>query len=165
MRKQHFCKRCGAKISRSTLTEQCRSCASMRPQKKATEETKKKISLSKRKNPIRYWLGKKRPSMTGEKNPLWKGGISTYQRKLWLNQQRRILKKGCVGSFSQGEWDTLKAQYNWTCPSCHKPEPEISLTVDHIIPITKGGSNNIENIQPLCRKCNSIKGNRIIIKY
>ena len=39
---------------------------------------KHKIALrnAKLKNPVKYWLGKKRPSMVGKNNPLWKGGRS-----------------------------------------------------------------------------------------
>jgi 5-methylcytosine-specific restriction endonuclease McrA len=77
-----------------------------------------------------------------------------YRRK------RRLVQNG--GCHSRGEWEILKAQVNWTCISCKRREPEIKLTKDHIIPILKGGSNNIENIQPLCRSCNTRKGIKII---
>ena len=71
-------------------------------------------------------------------------------------------KAGAKGSHTLGEWEILKKQYGFTCPNCKKSEPDIKLTEDHIIPITKGGSNFIENIQPLCRACNSSKGIKVI---
>lgn len=88
----------------------------------------------------------------GEGNPYWKGGKKTshYKRKIKAE-----------GSHNFGEWELLKKQYGYTCPACKRKEPEIKLTEDHIIPLTQGGSDNIENIQPLCHSCNSKKHTKI----
>jgi hypothetical protein len=34
------------------------------------------------------------------------------------------------------------------------------LQVDHVLPYTRGGTNDFKNLQPLCRTCNIVKGNR-----
>lgn len=73
------------------------------------------------------------------------------------NCRRRALRRGNGGSFTKKEWLELKVKYNNTCPSCGKSEPEIKLTADHIVPLSKGGSGYINNIQPLCIRCNSEK--------
>ena len=73
---------------------------------------------------------------------------------------KRLRQEGAYHTF--GEWELLKKQYNYTCPSCKQTEPKIMLTEDHIIPLSKGGSDVIENIQPLCRSCNSKKSAKTI---
>lgn len=82
----------------------------------------------------------------------------------WQKNLRNHRIRANGGNHSFGEWQNLKAQYDWTCPACNKSEPEIKLTEDHIVPLSKGGSHNIENIQPLCMNCNQKKSTKII-KY
>ncbi|KYQ73290.1 hypothetical protein AZH43_07245 [Acinetobacter pragensis] len=36
-----------------------------------------------------------------------------------------------------------------------------NLTIDHIHPVTRGGTDDLENLQVLCRSCNSKKGTNI----
>ena len=45
------------------------------------------------------------------------------------------------------------------CPHCRKAiKTQDELTIDHIVPRSKGGTDNVENLQPMHKKCNSDKG-------
>lgn len=53
-------------------------------------------------------------------------------------------------------WDVW-CRDNYTCRHCSRRD---RLTVDHIIPESRGGETVLSNLQTLCRPCNSRKGTR-----
>lgn len=53
---------------------------------------------------------------------------------------------------------------NWTCQKCGNSvfkEPNLLLEVDHIIPVSKGGKTEPNNLQTLCWKCNREKSDKL----
>ena len=55
---------------------------------------------------------------------------------------------------------TLYGRQEGHCTGCRVHFPFRNLTVDHIVPQSKGGSDHLDNLQLLCGACNSKKGNR-----
>lgn len=51
---------------------------------------------------------------------------------------------------------TLFTQYGWHCLACG--DRPAKLTIDHVVPVSRGGSSLIDNLQPLCLSCNVAKG-------
>ena len=70
---------------------------------------------------------------------------------------RRARQMNAEGTHTVDEWEDLKKKYEYFCLACGKKEPEIKLTRDHIIPLSRGGTDYISNIQPLCNSCNAGK--------
>lgn len=61
--------------------------------------------------------------------------------------------------------EAIKMRDDYTCCECGNSiykEPNLLLEVDHIIPISKGGKTEPDNLQTLCWKCNRTKSNKII---
>jgi 5-methylcytosine-specific restriction endonuclease McrA len=77
-------------------------------------------------------------------------------RKLVVRHRKRVSEND---GFTATEWEALCKKSDYRCVACKQKKP---LTVDHVIPISQGGSNQIENIQPLCVVCNSKKYNKTI---
>jgi len=73
---------------------------------------------------------------------------------------RKVLKanrRSAKGNFTPEQWIAKKDEYGNKCAHCGMTG---KLTVDHIVPLKRSGNNYIENIQPLCKSCNSRKGAR-----
>lgn len=45
----------------------------------------------------------------------------------------------------------------YRCRECGASKDETSLEIDHIVPVARGGTNDIDNLQTLCRECNRMK--------
>lgn len=57
--------------------------------------------------------------------------------------------------------DEVLARDGWVCGLCGGAIVEGDLSIDHITPISLGGSDHPENMQPAHKSCNSRKGNRL----
>jgi 5-methylcytosine-specific restriction endonuclease McrA len=54
----------------------------------------------------------------------------------------------------------ILARDQHTCQYCLDPQPPTKLTLDHIIPSSRGGPNTWENLVAACFSCNNRKGDR-----
>lgn len=77
-------------------------------------------------------------------------------------RDRRARSLGSPGSHTKCEWEQRKVEFGNTCPGCGATG---KLSLDHVVPLNAGGSHDIENIQPLCKPCNSKKSDKFLIAY
>lgn len=74
-------------------------------------------------------------------------------------RNRRALIRGAEGTHSKDDIILILEKQNWLCanPMCSKDLQKVQRHVDHIVPLSKGGSNLPSNLQCLCGKCNRSK--------
>lgn len=91
------------------------------------------------------------------------------QNQTWLIEQRR---RAITKAAKQNPTTRRRAQFGrhrdrlmlalierdgYECACCGSTE---DITIDHIIPLSKGGDDELNNLRLLCRSCNSRKGDR-----
>ncbi len=92
----------------------------------------------------------------GEKSAeLQWGSLSDKQKR-----SKRLSEARKKGTHTIQEWEILQIVCENKCVKCGADKNNLygkELVRDHIIPIYQGGSDSIENIQPMCKNCNSGK--------
>jgi len=76
--------------------------------------------------------------------------------KIATDHRRRARQQAAPGWTSTTQLAGRIALYGGLCWICHVP----ATTIDHVIPLARGGSNWPANLRPACRGCNSSKGAR-----
>lgn len=109
--------------------------------------------------------------LTPEKRKKRKEEMARYNKlhpykpsKEQIKHQNRLKwarRNKAEGKYTREEWYVVVENQSYKCLFCGVHNDDSPITADHIIPLSKGGSNYISNIQGLCRSCNSRKGNTI----
>lgn len=109
---------------------------------------KNKVALSEKGK--RWWVANKHKV---------KGYLKKHRESDRIAYNARAHKYRCkirTGEvYSSQQWTAMCELYGNKCLSCGKAK---KLTADHVMPVSRDGTNDISNIQPLCVSCNSSKG-------
>lgn len=112
---------------------------------KLSEDHVRKLSNIRKEKPNKYWLKKKRPEITGENHPNWKGGISSERCKAYYSLEYK-------------EWrESVFKRDNYTCQLCGIRGVE--LNADHIKKwsLYPDLRYDVSNGQTLCTTCHKNK--------
>ena len=79
-------------------------------------------------------------------------------------QRSRLREAGKVstGYITPKEWQSILNEFGNSCAYCGATK---DITMDHIVPLSAGGTNTVKNIVPACRRCNCSKGAKNVTKW
>jgi 5-methylcytosine-specific restriction endonuclease McrA len=79
--------------------------------------------------------------------------------------RRRARKLNASGSHTAAQFRTLCEINGWKCVYCGQVLTLKTATRDHVVPLTKGGADSIDNIAPSCLKCNMRKQTKSVEEF
>lgn len=132
-----------------TGVRQCKTCRKQR----ARENRVKYIEV--RRAASRRWAEANKERVS-ENNRRWR---SENPERAALIGRLKKQRRRSAGVLTAADWQAVLELYGSNCLACGSDAPP---TIDHVAPISKGGSNTIGNVQPLCMSCNNRKGTKTI---
>lgn len=163
------CKRCGAEYTKRpgqpSLREYCQACAlEIRRVNRQNDDRKRNQERGNRHNPVQARVYARKYKRTHVEWNRRQSSLYTRRHpdkvRQWTNQRRATLAKA-EGHVTITEFWQLCEESGWLCHYCHGALTRATATMDHVIPLSKGGTNLLSNIVLACRACNASKGNRI----
>ena len=147
---------------------ECRKLMVRKQQANFKKTEKGKASIYKWSHSKKFREGQKRYQQKPRARALSRAHVKRYRQtengRIYHRReqiQRITLKRNPnAGRIDWKAWEAKIERLGSKCLACGK----IEITIDHIIPLSAPhfGTNNIENLQPLCRACNRKKWNTII---
>ena len=139
----------------------CKKCTS-----KIDHDTYMKDPQSKYKKVLEYQRRTGRISRYHPYDPKYYSSPNGKEHKKKNDQKRRELIKAANAEhkITPEDIDNVKLKYNNRCAYCGKDCTEI-YHIDHILPLCRGGKNNIENLALSCPRCNYRKRNKTDIEF
>lgn len=78
------------------------------------------------------------------------------------NGKIKRLEAESLGRVSDRDWRRLKNRYQGRCAYCGV---KCRATMDHVVPLHRGGRHTIGNILPACQSCNSSKHTKYLVEW
>ena len=88
-----------------------------------------------------------------------KGNSQRYQT--FFTKGCKCVKCGIEGKYFAKEKHLKDRSFHLNLYAIDENDEEVLMTKDHIIPKSKGGSDDISNYQTMCVRCNKAKGNKL----
>jgi len=79
-----------------------------------------------------------------------------------LMQRRRARIAAALATLTAEQWAAILELYEGKCAYCGKPG---KMTMDHVIPVSRGGGTTADNVVPACQSCNSSKNARTLQEW
>jgi len=158
----------------------CTKCKILKPTLDFGVEKRTKIGLQAACKACQNNRGKKRYSQIKEyaKKQATEYRNSNYQKRIEIERKSRLKNKEkyrMLRSERQSYRNyainsrrflilpkELKKIYSSECFKCGSNKNQ---SLDHIVPISRGGSHSIGNIMTLCKNCNASKGNKYLVQW
>jgi hypothetical protein len=79
------------------------------------------------------------------------------EKIIFVNKKEQFDQTSNRKLFSEFEKQSIASAHDYRCNDCGNNLVDREFDIDHKIPISKGGKNSVENLQPLCRTCHKQK--------
>jgi len=174
--KETPCQRCGCNITYKTnKPNHCKIC---RPifkkeyikqwEKKNPDKLKKRQDRFKKNNPekIKEYFKKYSKSEKGIRARKRRQHLPKYvEYAKYCSSLRRSRLRKIIHKFTYKDWLLMRKKTKGICPLCGKNVGLEKISLDHIYPISKadeGRIYTIDDVQPLCIRCNTKKNDKVI---